>query len=173
MVALAAVCTIWGSTYFAIRVALESLPPFTLGGIRFLVAGATLYAVLRARGVAAPKLREWGASAVTGALLLVIGNGAIVVAQRHLSSSVAAIVVATMPLWTVLFGMLWRERPSRAEMLGVLIGFSGVALLNLGGDLAGNGKSAILALFAPVGWALGSILSRRLSLPGGLMTAAT
>jgi drug/metabolite transporter (DMT)-like permease len=172
--ALALVCVIWGSTYYAMRVALESFPPFTMGSIRFLLAGAAMYVALRARGERAPTAREWGAATLTGALLLVVGNGAVAFGQQRVSSSVAAIVVATMPLWAVLFGRVFGDRPSRGELLGVAIGFVGVALLHTGGDLFSHGASAIVMLLAPAGWALGSVWSRRLPLPGrgGLMAAA-
>ena len=170
--ALLAVCVIWGSTYFAMRVGLESLPPFMMGSLRFLIAGVAMYAVLRARGERAPTRRQWGSAALTGALLLVVGNGAVAFGQQRVSSSVAAIVVATMPLWAVLFGRLFGDRASRLELVGVGIGFVGVALLHAGGDLFSYGASAFAMLLAPAGWALGSVWSRRLPLPGGLMSTA-
>ena len=165
--ALAVVCVIWGSTYFAMRVALESFPPFMMGAIRFLVAGAAMYVVLRARGERAPARREWASATMTGALMLLVGNGAVAFGQQRVSSSVAAIVVATMPLWAVLFGRAFGDKPSRGELLGVGIGFVGVALLHTGGDLFSYGVNAFAMLLAPAGWALGSVWSRRLPLPGG------
>ena len=172
IVAFVAVSFVWGTTYFAIRVALHSFPPFRMGGIRFLVAGSVLYVAMRWRGAAAPTARQWGSAAITGALLLMVGNGAITVAQRHLTSSVAAIIVATMPLWAVIFARFFGDRPTRGEAFGVVLGFTGVAVLNFGGDLAGNGLSAALASLAPMGWALGSLLSRRLPLAAGSLAMA-
>src|SRR4051794_36828073 len=97
--ALLAVYVIWGSTYFGIRVALEGFPPFLMAGLRFAIAGVVLFVTLRARGDAAPSHEEWRASAWTGILLLVGGNGTVVFAEQSVSSGLAAIVVATMPLW--------------------------------------------------------------------------
>jgi drug/metabolite transporter (DMT)-like permease len=103
LLALAAVYLIWGSTYYAMRLALESLPPLLMAGIRFLVAGAGLYLVLRLRGVRAPGRAEWKTAALLGLFLLIGGNGLVAYSQQWVSSSLAAIVVATMPLWAALF----------------------------------------------------------------------
>jgi len=170
--ALLAVSVIWGSTYYGMRVALETVPPFLMGSARFVVAGAILYAMLRLRGAPAPTARQWGASAATGALMLVVGNGAIAFGQQRVSSSVAAVVVATMPLWMGLFASLWGERPSRGEIAGLALGFVGVALLHAGGDFFSHGFYALAMLLAPMGWALGSVWSKRLPLPGGFMATA-
>jgi drug/metabolite transporter (DMT)-like permease len=148
------------------------MPPLLMVSARYLTAGAIMYVVLRLRGAAAPTLRQWGASAVTGALLLVVGNGAIAFAQQRVASSVAAIVVATMPLWMTLFSRLWGERASRGELSGLALGFAGVAMLNAGGDFFSHGGYAFAVMLAPVGWALGSVWSRKLALPQGFMAAA-
>src|SRR5690242_1244681 len=110
---LAAVYVIWGSTYYAMHVGLESFPPFTMAGLRFLIAGGGLMIALRLRGAALPNLRQWGASALTGTLLLGVGNGAVAYAQQWLSSSLAAIVVCTMPIWVAILGALFGQKPSR------------------------------------------------------------
>jgi drug/metabolite transporter (DMT)-like permease len=171
--ALAAVYVIWGSTYYAMRVALETMPPLTMAGIRFLVAGGLLYAWLRARDTPAPRPREWGAAAITGALLLAVGNGAVVFAQQWVSSSLAAIVVATMPLWATVFAAAFGQRPTRAELLALVLGAGGVVLLNADGEIVAHGLGPLVILLAPVAWAFGSMWSRRLPLPAGPMTVAT
>jgi drug/metabolite transporter (DMT)-like permease len=170
--ALAAVCVIWGSTYYAMRVGLETMPPLLMASSRFLLAGTVMFVGLRARGAPMPTARQWGASALTGSLMLVVGNGAVAFAQQRVSSSVAAIVVATMPLWMALFSRMWGERSSRGELVGLAVGFAGVAMLHAGGDFFSHGGYALAMLLAPAGWALGSVWSRRLSLPGGFMATA-
>lgn len=170
--ALLAVYVVWGSTYLAILVALEGFPPMLMAGVRFLAAGIALFAVLWLRGAAAPTRRQWLWSAVIGTLLLVGGNGGVVVAEQWVASGVAALGVATVPLWAALFGGLWGRWPRRVEWLGLLIGFAGVALLNLGGDLGSQPLGALALLVAAVSWAFGSVWSKRLDLPVGLMASA-
>jgi drug/metabolite transporter (DMT)-like permease len=102
VVAFAAVYLIWGSTYLAIRFAVETLPPFLMAGVRFLVSGAALYLWARARGADAPTATHWRAATVVGAFLLLGGNGAVVWAEQRVPSGLAALLVATMPLWIVL-----------------------------------------------------------------------
>ncbi len=171
--ALLAVYVIWGSTYYAMRIALETLPPLLMGGIRFVLAGVILYGWARSRGAPAPTWAEWRASIPIGFLLLTVGNGGVGLAEGlSVSSSLAALVVATMPLWAVLFASMVGERPSRSEAAGLLLGLVGVALLQAGGDLRGHGIGALFLLVSPVAWALGSVWSRRLSLPKGPMAAA-
>ena len=172
LLALLAVYLIWGSTYLAMSIALESFTPFVMGGIRFTIAGAVMYAALRLRGTPAPTRKEWSAAARTGLLLLAGGNGLVAVGQQWVSSSVAAVVVATMPLWAALFASAQGQRPSRLEWIGLLIGFGGAALLHAGGDLTAGHAGALVILLAPVCWALGSMWSRRLPLPAGPMATA-
>ncbi|WP_441292316.1 drug/metabolite exporter YedA [Sorangium sp. KYC3313] len=183
LVSLLALYVIWGSTYLAVSVALETMPPFLLAGTRFMTAGALLYGVLRLRGAPRPTLRQWGAAARVGVLLLVFGNGFVVVSQQWVSSGVAAVVVSTMPLWLALFatargrgaaGGTPADAPevSRREWIGLLVGFAGAALLHLGGDLHAAHAGALLILLAPVSWALGSLYSRSLPLPEGPMAVA-
>lgn len=171
VLALFALYVIWGSTYFAMRVALETLPPFLMAGPRFLFAGFVLYAFLRARGVPAPTKREWRAAAVTGLLLLTVGNGAVAVAEQSVSSSVAAVVVASMPIWAAVMNRALGQRARGGEWAGLVLGFAGVVLLNLGGGLRLDARGLVL-LAAPIAWAAGSVLSPRLSLPKGAMATA-
>ena len=170
--ALLAVYVIWGSTYLAIRIALEGLPPLLMAGVRFLIAGGVLFAVLWLRGAPAPSPRQWGNAALVGGLLLLGGNGGVVVAEQSVASGLTALGVATVALWAALFAGLWGQWPKRLEWVGLAVGFAGVALLNVGGGLRASPVGALALLVAPVSWALGSMWSRRLDLPGGLMVSA-
>lgn len=173
VLALLAVYLIWGSTYLAVRVAVETIPPFQMGGSRFVVAGAGLYLFLRARGAPAPTRSQWAGSALIGGLLLVGGMGLVSFAEQWVPSGLAALAVAAVPLWASLFAGLWGRWPLRLEWLGLGLGFAGVVLLNLEGDLRANFLGALALVIAPISWSFGSILSRRVSLPAGLMGSAT
>lgn len=171
---LFALYVIWGSTYLAVHFALrEGLPPFLMAGTRYLVAGSLLYGALRLRGEENPTARQWGAGAVLGLLLLLFGNGAVVFAQQWVSSGVVALVVGSVPLWAALFSGLFGQWPGRAERWGLVIGFLGIVLLNLGSDLRGNGWATFALMLGPLSWALGSTLASRLPLAQGLMSSAT
>ncbi|MEK7276386.1 MAG: drug/metabolite exporter YedA [Chloroflexota bacterium] len=170
--ALLAVYLIWGSTYLAIRIALESFPPFLLAGLRNLTAGIILYAFLRARGAPPPTRAQWIGSALVGGLLLGGGNGGVTFAEQWVDSGLAAIWIATMPLWAALFAGFWGRWPNRFEWIGLLLGFVGVAILNLEGNLRANPIGVIALLIAAVTWALGSVWSRHLTLPVGPLSSA-
>jgi drug/metabolite transporter (DMT)-like permease len=161
VLALAAVYVVWGSTYLGVLIGLEGFPPLLLSGIRFLVAGGALLAILVARGAALPDAHQWRAAVPIGLLLFTVGNGCVCVAEVHIGSGVAAVVVATMPLWMALFAVLSGERPSGREWLGIGIGFAAVLLLSSGADLRADAWATIVLVGAPVGWALGSIIARR------------
>ena len=170
--ALFAVYVIWGSTYFVMRIGLETVPPFLMGGARFVVAGVLLFGFLRLRGAPSPSAKEWGAAAKVGVLLLVAGNGFIALAEQSVSSSVAAMVVATMPLWMALLSSFTGQKPSRLEWVGLLLGFVGVALLRASGQLDAEPLMVLGLLLAPFCWALGSVWSKKLPLPKGAMATA-
>ncbi len=172
LLAYAAVCTIWGSTYFGIRLALESFPPFFIGALRFLVAGLALFVFARVRGERPPTVREWGAALMSGTLFFVVGNGFVNLAERLVSTGLVSVLVATMPLWATVFARLFGETASRGEVAGVILGLVGVAVLNLGGELRASPVGAALSLLAPMAWALGSMVSRRLPAPPGIMRIA-
>ena len=166
--AFAAVYVIWGSTYLAIRYAVETIPPFLMGGARFLISGILLYAFTRLRGSAAPTRAQWRSAFITGVLLLVGGNGAVIWAEQHVPSGLVALIVAIVPLWMVVFE--WArpggKRPAPAVFVGLALGLAGLALL-IGPDaFARSGASRLdvgAALVPVVGamlWALGSIYSR-------------
>jgi len=160
LLALGAVWLIWGSTYLAMRVAVAGLPPFGMAGTRFVLAGAALLAIVRARGQTMPGRRAWLVALPVGALLFLCGNGLVVVAEQTLPSSVAAIVCATTPLVASGLAALRGERPRRVEIIGMVLGIAGVGLLGIGSPLAVAGWRALLVLLAPVGWALGSLIVR-------------
>ncbi|TXI43317.1 drug/metabolite exporter YedA [Methylophilus sp.] len=173
IVALSCTYFIWGSTYLAIKYAIESFPPFAMVGIRFTVAGSLLYVTLRAMGHAAPTLRQWCGAAWVGLLLPVLGNGTVTHVQLHVSSSVAALAIATAPIWMAIFSSLWGHTISRREWLGIGIGLVGILLLNTRGSLQGDWLSAGLLMFAAASWSLGSVWSKHLPMPQGLMGAAS
>lgn len=171
--ALSAVYLVWGSTYLAIRFALEGgWPPLLMGGVRFIVAGAFLYTVLRLRGTSAPTRLQWRNTAFVGLLLLAVGNGLVCIAEQTVSSGLAAVAVASMPLWMALFAALRGERPRRVEWLGLAVGFAGVAWLNAGSSLTATPLGLVALLVAAVSWAYGSVWSRGRDLPSPFMGAA-
>jgi drug/metabolite transporter (DMT)-like permease len=171
--ALAAVYLIWGSTYLAMRIAVEGLPPFMMASTRFILTGVILLLFMRARGSPWPTRREWLYATPVGVLMFVLGNGTVAVAEKHLSSGVAAVVCGTMPLWVAALGRFFGEKTSPREWLALMLGFGGVAVLGFGGELKGEPFSAVMLFIAPISWALGSLLARRLPLAKGLMSAAT
>ncbi|HVJ92456.1 MAG TPA: drug/metabolite exporter YedA [Labilithrix sp.] len=170
--ALFTLYVVWGSTYYAMRVAIALLPPFLMAASRFILAGGLLFVGLRMRGAALPTAKQWASAAVLGALHFVFGNGLVAVAQRTVDSGVAATVVATMPLWAAAIGTAWGDRPTAREVIGLLAGFLGVAVLHRGESLSLHSVDSMALVLAPIAWALGSILSRRLPLPAGSMAAA-
>jgi drug/metabolite transporter (DMT)-like permease len=179
--ALAAVYLVWGSTYLAIRYAVQTLPPFLMGGVRFLVAGAVLYAVVRRRVDAAPTRAQWGWSAVVGLLLLGFGNGFVAWAEQRVASGTAALLVATVALWVVLLDWLrpGGRRPPALVLLGVLLGLAGVATLvgpeGLGAGGAGSRVDLVGALalvVASLSWAAGSLLARTPRMPRPMLLGA-
>ena len=172
VLSLLAVYLIWGSTYLGIRIALESWPPFLMSALRFLVAGAAMYAFLRWRGMAAPTPRQWRNTVVTGTLLLAAGNGLVCYAEQTVSSSLAAVAIAGMPLFAALFAGLYGRWPHARDWLGIGVGFSGVILLNLGGEMRASPAGAIALVAAPMCWAFGSVWSRHQDMPDPLMSTA-
>ena len=140
--AFAAVYLIWGSTYLAIKYAIETIPTFLMAAIRFLTAGAVLYGIARlSPGYEKPKPVHWRTALIVGTLLLAIGNGGVVMAEHHISSSLAALLVATEPFWVVLigWGFMKTGRPNIKVAAGLLLGFLGVWLL-ISGQQAGRGR---------------------------------
>ncbi|MDR0278401.1 MAG: drug/metabolite exporter YedA [Paucimonas sp.] len=173
IVAFIALYLVWGSTYLAIRIGVESWPPMLMAGTRFIIAGGLMYGFLRWRGVPAPTWQQWKAAGAIGFLLLSCGNGGVTVAEHAgVASGVAALAVATVPLFTLLFGLLWGHRNTRLEWAGIFMGLAGIALLNLGSNLQASPLGAALILFAAASWAFGSVWSKSLPLPQGPMASA-
>jgi drug/metabolite transporter (DMT)-like permease len=166
---LFALYVIWGSTYLAMRVAMEGFGPFTMAAIRFLVAGAVMLAIARARGETFPRRIQWRNALLIGTLLLACGNGGVAFAEQSVSSGLAALMVAAVPLWMALFGGLWGKWPATKDWFALVLGFGGIVLLNAGGGLHGSLGGAAVLMFATAAWAFGSLWSRRLDLPKGMM----
>jgi drug/metabolite transporter (DMT)-like permease len=161
--ALATLYVVWGSTYLGIMLAIRTMPPFLMSSVRFLVAGGFLFALSPRRRASA---RAWAAAVVAGGALLTIGNGGITWAEQRVDSGVAALLVATMPLWLALFDRLvFGRRLSVVGWLGLLVGLGGVALL----VSPGGGGTDLLGGLACVGcaasWAAGTLYARHAPLP--------
>ncbi|MBE5650568.1 drug/metabolite exporter YedA, partial [Salmonella enterica subsp. enterica serovar Dublin] len=171
--ALFALYIIWGSTYFVIRIGVESWPPLMMAGVRFLSAGMLLMAFLLLRGEKLPPLRQTINAALIGLLLLAVGNGLVTVAEhQNVPSGIAAVVVATVPLFTLCFSYFFGIKTRKLEWVGIAIGLAGIILLNSGGNLSGNPWSAILILIGSMSWAFGSVYGSRIALPVGMMAGA-
>jgi drug/metabolite transporter (DMT)-like permease len=164
-----AVCLIWGTTYLGIRVALETIPPASLGALRYTIAGAILALILRARGERLPSPAHWRGLWLLGFLMIGLGNGGVIWAEQWVPSGVAAVVIASSPFWMVGIEAVLPagERLSRQSVIGLLIGFVGILLLvwpelTVGGELGRQFAFGLIALqIAEIGWALGSSYSRR------------
>jgi len=174
LIVAALFCTyfIWGSTYLAIKFGIESFPPFLMGATRFIVAGVSLYLVMRLLGSPNPSRQQWLGAGIVGILLPALGNGTVCYVQQTVSSSIAALSIATAPIWMAIFSSIWGHQITRQEWLGIAIGFVGIVLLNIGGSLHGDMTSALLLIFAAASWSFGSVWSKHLAMPQGLMGAA-
>jgi drug/metabolite transporter (DMT)-like permease len=164
---LLAVYIVWGTTYFAIKVAIAGFAPFYLVGTRFIVAGVLLLGWQALRGGPMPTVKQWGGAAVVGFLLLVVGNGAVSVAEHWVSSGATVALISIMPLATVLWSGAFGDWPRRAEWTAIALGGAGAAVMLLGRDLQGNLFGTGLILCGTASWSLGTVLSRRLDIPHG------
>lgn len=180
--AFAAVYIFWGSTYLAIKYTLETLPPFLMAGTRFAFAGGVLFLIARlSRDYETPTLKHWKTAFIVGTFLLLGGNGAVVIAQQYISSSLSALLVATEPLWIVLLSWLWLHtgRPNWKVIAGLGVGFIGVWLLITGqpaADGPGGGYGQLIGTIAVIGgalsWAVGSIYGLKAQTPrSSILTA--
>lgn len=171
--ALFALYIIWGSTYFAIAIGVASWPPLMMAGIRFLSAGGLLIVYLLATGHKLPARRPLLNAALIGILLLAVGNGFVTLAEhQHVPSGIAAVMVATVPLFTLCFSRFFGIATRKIEWLGIAIGLAGIILLNSGGNLSGNPWGALLILIGSMSWAFGSVYGSRIELPTGMMAGA-
>ena len=168
---------IWGSTYLAIRYAVETIPPFIMGGVRFLISGAMLYLWARSRGAPRPTHLNWRNAIIAGGFLLLGGNGAVVWAEQFVPSGLTALLVSILPFWLVIIEWIRppRRRPSAAVLVGLVLGFVGIIVLVGPSDVGGHGDvmplGALVLILGSLSWAIGSFWSRDAQLPeSGLLT---
>lgn len=180
ILAFAAVYIIWGSTYLGIRYAIETLPGFLMAGTRFFIAGAILFTWAKLHGDRVPSLAQWRRAFVIGALLLLVGNGGVTWAEKYIPSGLAALSVATEPLWVVVLNWAATHiRPNTKVLLGVLIGVVGVALLVGGGGFSNGQQVSVMSLaglavvlLASLAWAGGSVYASRRPIQASTSMAA-
>jgi len=178
ILSFAAIYLIWGTTYLAMRVAVHSIPPFLMAASRFIVAGAILYSVMRLRGIPNPTLQQWKSAAIVGTFLFLGGNGLVTWAEQEIPSGIAALVIATMPMWMTLFDWLFfgGSKPSLKVAIGIASGIVGIVLLigpanMLAGTTELNLFYMLGLIFAPIFWSIGSLLSRKADLPRNVFMA--
>jgi drug/metabolite transporter (DMT)-like permease len=177
-IALITVYLVWGSTYLGIRYAVETIPPFLMAGSRFLLAGLSLYAWRRLAGDPAPTRGQWLRASIIGLLMLLGGNGLLSLAEQHVASGIAALIIGSVPLWMTTIEALrpGGARPNALGILGLVIGFGGIALLVAPSLLSGNPLESqplgiLMLLGASLFWSLGSIYSRTAKLPDSTLLA--
>jgi len=175
--AFASIYLVWGSTYLAIRYAIQTIPPFLMGGFRFLISGALLYAWARYRGAARPTRLHWRNALIAGAFLLLGGNGAVVWAEQFVPSGLTALLVSILPFWLVIIEWVRppKRRPSGVILGGLVLGFIGIIVLVGPGNVGGHGDirplGALVLILGSLSWAIGSFWSRDAKLPeSGLLT---
>jgi drug/metabolite transporter (DMT)-like permease len=170
-IAFALVYVIWGSTYLAIRYAIVTIPPFLMAGTRFLIAGCALYLWQRLRGGPTPTLKQWRNAGIAGGSMLMIGNGLLSWSELRVPSGLAALIVAIVPLWMVVFDwMSGGPRPGRYAIFGIALGLVGVGLLvGPSGHGGVDPLGAIAVIVASMGWSAGSLFGRRADLPKSIV----
>ena len=169
IVAFGIIYFVWGTTYLAIRLAIDTIPPFLMAGIRFTIAGFLLFGWSYWRFDTKPRLSDWGKAAIAGILMFVGGNGLLTWSETFLPSGLAALIIATVSIWMVVLDWFFfsKKRPDKLTLSGIAIGVAGVALLTgVGDQVLINGGSVILGIlvltFASMSWAAGSLISRNL-----------
>lgn len=175
-----AVCLIWGTTYLAIKVALETIPPFLMGGLRYTTAGLLLALILRLRGHRLPASSAWPSIAIVGFFMLMFGNGGVVLAEQWIPSGLTAVLIGTSPFWmTGIDALLSRDRVIHLrQWLGLAIGFAGIVMLvwpeiTAGGVSGRNFAWGVVSVQAAcVGWAIGSAYTKRHVLPSDILGSA-
>ncbi|HXJ10793.1 MAG TPA: EamA family transporter [Candidatus Limnocylindrales bacterium] len=171
LIAFAAVYVLWGSTYFFIRIGIETIPPFVLAGIRHVAIGLVFYPLFRYQSKEKPTAAQWRTTIITGLLLLLCGNGALSWAETRVPSGIASLLVATVSLWMVILDWLrpCGVRPAPRVLIGFVLGFAGIALLvgpsHLGGSERVNPLGAVILILGSLAWAAGSIYSRHHPVP--------
>jgi drug/metabolite transporter (DMT)-like permease len=179
-IAWVTVCVVWGTTYLAIKVALETIPPFLMGGLRYIPAGVLLGAIVRARGRSLPPSSAWPSLAVLGFCMLFMGNGGVVWGEQYLPSGLTAVLIGTVPFWMTSVDAMMRDGKQLAvrQWLGLIVGFAGIVLLvwpdiTAGGRHGRSVATGVVALqLACAGWAVGSAYTRRRVMPGDILGSA-
>ncbi|WP_024813141.1 EamA family transporter [Acidovorax sp. JHL-3] len=172
-VALLLVYVVWGTTYFAIGIALQTMPPLLMNAIRFLCAGGVMLLIALMQGHALPTAQQWRNSALVGGLMVFLAMNLIGFAQKlGIGSGLMATVVTTMPMWLALWSRWGAERVPSTSWIGLALGVAGALLLALEGDFSATWLGALLAFGAPLCWSVGSYASRKLSLPAPAMASA-
>lgn len=173
LLALLGVYLIWGSTYLAMRFAIQAMPPLLMAGIRYLVAGGVMLVVLALLKRPMPSPRQWRHTGWVGMLMLLGGNGAVCLAlELGLSSGLSALVLAITPLFALVIAYFWGHRATGREWLGILLGMAGIVILNFGRELSASPLAGALLIFAAVSWSLGSIWGKHLDQPPGFVASA-
>lgn len=171
--ALLIVYIVWGTTYFALGVAMQSMPPVLMNGLRFIVAGLAMLAIAHWQGLAWPTAAQWRASALIGGLMAFAAMALVVLAQQAgIGSGLMATVVTTMPMWLALWSRWGGERVPLTSWLGLALGATGAGLLALEGDFSTTLAGTLCAFGAPLAWSIGSYASRKLKLPAPAMASA-
>ena len=180
LIAFACIYILWGSTFFAIRIGVHDVPPLILAAIRFLIAGAVLYAWMLARREPSPTLRQWAAASLLGFLIFLLDYGLLFWAEQRVPSGIAAVMLATIPVFIALSEIFFlRTQKLTARLaLALLIGLAGVAILMSHsfhlGDAPISTTGAIALIFAAISWSIATVITRKLSLPPSkAMSAAT
>ncbi len=179
VIAFSAVYLIWGSTYLAILYAIESFPPFTMLGVRFGIAGSLLYGVMRWKGTRRPSAEQFKSASVSGVLMLLVGTGGIAWSEQYIPSGLAALLVATVPIWIILLEWIWLkgQRPKRTVLFALIMGLVAVSMVVNGSESISSGTTYFAAigisLLAALSWSVGSLLGTKMDLPKNpFMTAA-
>lgn len=173
LLALLGVYLIWGSTYLAMRFAIQAMPPLLMAGIRYVVAGGVMLVVLALLKKPMPTARQWRHAGVVGILMLVGGNGAVCLAlELGISSGLSALVLAITPLFALIIAYFWGQRASGREWLGIALGIAGIVILNFGRELSASPLAGGLLIFAAISWSLGSIWGKHLDMPAGFVASA-
>ncbi len=179
-VAWGTICVVWGTTYVAIKIALATIPPFLMGGLRYIVAGLLLGGLALLRGYRPPPAGQWGTLAVLGFLMLLMGNGGVAWGSQHLPSGLVAVLVGMSPFWMTGVDALMRDGKQlfARQWIGLMVGLAGITTLvwpdiTAGGGSGRNFLLGVIALqLACAGWAVGSAYTRRHVMPGHIFGAA-
>lgn len=173
ILAFLAIYIIWGSTYMAIKVAIDTVPPFMMTAARFLVAGLGMYAVLRMTGTSRPTLRNWVECSLIGTLLLAFGTGGVVIAEKYVPTGMVSLLVAMVPVYVAVLEHISKGMPNKKTLLGLLLGTVGIVVLigpnSLMGHSSINWMGVGAVLLGSFSWAAGSVYSRKAQLPSSMM----